>query len=647
MASVFLSYDHDDAAKARPIALQLEKAGHDVWWDLHVRGGAQFSKVIEEALKAANAVVVLWSARSVESAWVRDEAAAGRDTGRLVPVTIDGTEPPLGFRQFQTIDLSRRSGRLRPASVKMLLDDVAAISNGSDAAAGPAPAPRVAAANERRWWPFPLAAVGIALAIVAVLAIWRPWSSANGVPTILVTAGRNDSASQEIASDLAVQLGGMGSVESGSLRLLTPSETHSQKPLLALEAASVGDAQASGAKLVLKNVVDGSVVWSQNFQQGERSAADVKRQMALTASRVLDCAADALADYSKPLPVPDRTSYVTSCAQASGVSDYDPKAVVLALSKVVADASHFASAWRKLLIAECDVIEFEADAQARAAEQQTLRKHIAAARKAEPRMPEAIVAEMYLVAPTDIAERMRLMDKAYEAAPHNTAVLIRRTRMLQNVGRMVEGQQMAFLAMQIDPDSPAVFNNFISAMMYSGELDLAEQQLKRAQRFWMGTATLDELEWRYYLRLGDPKIGLKMAEDRMMSPTLLLFAKARADPSKENVGKLIAYYEQRFKGDPVRLPAIDILMQAYGQFHRENELYEILLHWPNQASFDDLQEVWFRPSLHEFRRDPRFIQVVARSPLLRYWRSTGRWPDFCKEPDLPYDCKREAAKIGS
>jgi hypothetical protein len=88
-------------------------------------------------------------------------------------------------------------------------------------------------------------------------------------------------------------------------------------------------------------------------------------------------------------------------------------------------------------------------------------------------------------------------------------------------------------------------------------------------------------------------------------------------------------------------------MQAYGQFHRDNELYEILLHWPNQASFDDLQEVWFRPSLHEFRRDPRFIQVVARSPLLRYWRSTGRWPDFCKEPDLPYDCKREAAKIGS
>src|SRR5690242_5272801 len=83
MASVFLSYDRDDAKYAKPIALALEKAGHSVWWDLHVRGGAQFGKVIEEALKAADAVVVLWSRHAIESAWVKDEAAAGRDSGRL------------------------------------------------------------------------------------------------------------------------------------------------------------------------------------------------------------------------------------------------------------------------------------------------------------------------------------------------------------------------------------------------------------------------------------------------------------------------------------------------------------------------------------------------------------------------------------
>src|SRR5689334_2549949 len=97
MASIFLSYDRDDAAKARPMAAALEDAGHSVWWDLHIRGGAQFSKVIEEALKAADAIVVLWSKNSIESPWVRDEAGAGRDRGILIPVSLDGAEASLGL----------------------------------------------------------------------------------------------------------------------------------------------------------------------------------------------------------------------------------------------------------------------------------------------------------------------------------------------------------------------------------------------------------------------------------------------------------------------------------------------------------------------------------------------------------------------
>jgi len=135
MATVFLSYDRDDADHAQQVAQALEQAGHSVWWDLHVRGGVQFSKAIEEALEAADAVVVLWSANSIESAWVRDEASVGRDTGRLVPVTIDRTQPPLGFRQFHTLDLSGRDGQL-----ESLFDTVESVrTKGTE---GPKPAPK-------------------------------------------------------------------------------------------------------------------------------------------------------------------------------------------------------------------------------------------------------------------------------------------------------------------------------------------------------------------------------------------------------------------------------------------------------------------------------------------------------------------------
>jgi len=51
----------------------------------------------------------------------------------------------------------------------------------------------------------------------------------------------------------------------------------------------------------------------------------------------------------------------------------------------------------------------------------------------------------------------------------------------------------------------------------------------------------------------------------------------------------------------------------------------------------------FGPEMKPLRADPRFMPLAKRLGLLRYWASSGRWPDFCAEPDLPYDCR--AAKI--
>ena len=89
MASIFLSYSREDSVRAGRIAQALELAGHDVWWDRRIGAGSRFSKEIDAALKKADLVVVLWSKVSVESAWVQDEAADGRDSERLVPVLID------------------------------------------------------------------------------------------------------------------------------------------------------------------------------------------------------------------------------------------------------------------------------------------------------------------------------------------------------------------------------------------------------------------------------------------------------------------------------------------------------------------------------------------------------------------------------
>lgn len=108
--TAFLSYSRADQASATQLAAALRAAGFDVWWDTLIEAGAAFAKSIEAAIERCDAVVVIWSKTSVASDWVLDEAATGRDLRKLVPVSIDGTLPPMGFRQYQSIDLSHWGG---------------------------------------------------------------------------------------------------------------------------------------------------------------------------------------------------------------------------------------------------------------------------------------------------------------------------------------------------------------------------------------------------------------------------------------------------------------------------------------------------------------------------------------------------------
>ena len=108
-ASVFLSYSRADRKVARDVIAVLEDAGYKVWWDGLLGGGERFSHTIGAALEDAEAVVVLWSPTSIDSRWVQDEASHGAREKRLVPISVAGARPPLGFRQFHTIRLASSS----------------------------------------------------------------------------------------------------------------------------------------------------------------------------------------------------------------------------------------------------------------------------------------------------------------------------------------------------------------------------------------------------------------------------------------------------------------------------------------------------------------------------------------------------------
>ena len=102
---IFVSYAREDRACAARLADALSACGWRVWWDRDIDVGADFATVIESNLAQAQAVIVLWSAESVRSAFVKDEAGRAREASKLHPVRTAHVARPLGFGQIQTFDL--------------------------------------------------------------------------------------------------------------------------------------------------------------------------------------------------------------------------------------------------------------------------------------------------------------------------------------------------------------------------------------------------------------------------------------------------------------------------------------------------------------------------------------------------------------
>ena len=145
----FLSYSRNDQPLALQVLTALLDAGLSVWWDGELRGGARYNEITEYKLENAYAVVTLWSQTSTHSHWVHDEAMRGRDRGCLVPASLDGSEPPLGFRQFQWIGLADGKGGLDPAAIERLVQSVRRMHPDSDDKAPVAAIPPGSVANAR------------------------------------------------------------------------------------------------------------------------------------------------------------------------------------------------------------------------------------------------------------------------------------------------------------------------------------------------------------------------------------------------------------------------------------------------------------------------------------------------------------------
>lgn len=112
---------------ARKLANALEGEGWTVWWDPKLRAGERFNDVIEKALKESKCIVVMWSKRSVESLYVKDEATYALNRNKLVPVMIEEVELPFRFEGLHTPSLLEWDGSDDAPGFRRLVEDITAI----------------------------------------------------------------------------------------------------------------------------------------------------------------------------------------------------------------------------------------------------------------------------------------------------------------------------------------------------------------------------------------------------------------------------------------------------------------------------------------------------------------------------------------
>jgi hypothetical protein len=158
MSEIFMSYAGADRTRVEPLVNAIEAQRLDVWWDRDIAYGESYHRVIERALDQARCVVVVWSAESVQSEWVTNEASEARKRGILVPLLLDDVEPPLEFRHLQSARLFDWHGESDDPELHQLIAAVHRVLQKSGSRAPTAtPGSPVAVDRGKTWWETPAA----------------------------------------------------------------------------------------------------------------------------------------------------------------------------------------------------------------------------------------------------------------------------------------------------------------------------------------------------------------------------------------------------------------------------------------------------------------------------------------------------------
>lgn len=647
MGAIFLSYAREDRDRVENLARVLGATGHDVWWDKRLDGGEEFSAEIEAALEKSDVVVVAWSKESVRSRWVRDEAAVGGDTGRLVPVTIDGSLPPMGFRQFHTLDLADWKGAKRDRRTAELLHSVERRlqAKGAAPSASSTTKPNPRSALQLRKWPWPTIAMLVLLVGAATAFFFATREQTSGSPQkpAIALLPFNGTSSDPELLDLAAQTrNSIAQIFSQSgLPVQLLSSNPQGRP--AADFLFGGDFSRNGdrvqATIRLDEAAHGVTVYSRQFDAQSGDVRNLPERIGVQlAEKFTGSQPLAVLDRRRPLDPPLLADLLTDGVD---LHIYQVRKRDAAQLPNVAVAQLGFALFTSFVLRQLPHAErAEALAEGRRAADRSM--------ALDPSFADNYFAWCLLHSEVRLIEcedRLRAGRRVNPDVPNLNRHL---AWLLRDVGRSDEAAELTSLSFTDHPYNAGKLGDMLWVLEYTGDDDGARQLYEKGVRWFPESKSafaynrlwglVDSGNFDAIPRLEEQIGPGVLPSDDLKGRALLTLINAKTVPAAKKIclsatgdNKILCMLRLSSLGDQDDAFAIAAKLYPRRVGRSPAETEQIWIDEPDGGGF---RPFITSPAAAPMRRDPRYLGLAQRVGLLDYWRS-GRPPDFCRKQPEP------------
>lgn len=455
--------------------------------------------------------------------------------------------------------------------------------------------------------------------------------------TAIAVVGEGGAAAGESARFVDSLTGDLARLASAmpSLSFVEAGGASVREPLL-LRVAVDTDNPTPTARVRLVDGKGGAVVWSREFSAEGGTLAELRERVANGVTGVVQCGLDRSATFDDPVGL---RLYLGAC-EGLETGDFErARTFAQQITEVRPDSpAGWACLANSTIFAEANEGSIDEAVIARA---ETY------ARKALAVDPKSGLAHAALAMATSWRGEpvLAILESGIRADPDFAMLHKHYAWALSAAGMTSRAVDPALRAVALHPHNPGHYQIAVATLLNAGRTGEAVALTEKMHRLWRYDrgVEMQRLDMLFYAP--DPQAALAAAnasprKDDISAGPILEALAWRADSKAYDWTDFDRAARETYAADKVFAWDISVTAARMGD---EERAFQWLARAPSDAF-----TAWiplFGPEAAALRRDPRFFDKMVEAGMVARWRKSGRWPDFCADPGLKYDCRERARTL--